>query len=515
MDGDSSLLEKAAAADKAQAEFTARKASGRPTSTKAQLQNTGPDAPLYADRVKVYPKAVSGPFRRAKWAVLIFCLAVYYLVPWIRWDRGPGAPNQAVLVDMAGGRGYFFNIEIWPQEVYYITGLLMLGAFGLFLVTSLFGRLWCGYACPQTVWTDLFMLVERWIEGDRGARMRLDQAPMSAGKAVKKALKHTVWFLIALATGGAWALYFDDAPTLLVNFFTGGASMEQYFFVGLFTATTYVLAGWAREQVCTYMCPWPRFQSAMLDKQSMVVTYEAWRGEPRGKSKGAVPPQGMGDCIDCGQCIAVCPTGIDIRDGIQLECIGCGLCIDSCNEIMDKVGRPRNLITFDTESNQEARACGRPTKFRFVRPRTLIYASLVVLIGAVMTTALAMRSTLSVNVLRDRAPLFVTLSDGDIRNGYTLKILNKRREALSYELSVAGIPGAKLVVQDVGEGADGAPVVVHAAPDTVEPYRVFIIAPRSALKADSTAVEFVLREPVSNARSTYDAVFIGPHVAGK
>jgi len=470
---------------------------------------------LYASHVKCYPKQVSGTFRRLKWAALIALLGIYYLVPWLRWDRGPNAPDQAVLVDMGAARAYLFNIEIWPQEVYFITGLLVLGAIGLFLATSLFGRLWCGFACPQTVWTDLFMWVERLVEGDRGARMRLDKSPMSVAKLGKKTVKHAIWLLIALATGGAWAMYFNDAPTFVVDFFTGGATFKQYFFVGLFTLSTYVLAGIAREQVCTYMCPWPRFQAAMLDVDSVVVTYEEWRGEPRGKHKAGTSWDNRGDCIDCGQCIAACPTGIDIRDGQQLECIGCGLCVDACNEIMDKVGRPRNLIQFDTLKNQDLKAKGLPGKFRFIRPRTLIYAGVLGAVGLLMLFGLATRTTLEVNVLRDRAPLFVTLSDGTIRNGYTLKILNKRREALDFELSIRGIEGARLVVQDVGESDRGGPVTVKAAPDTVEPFRVFVVAPKESLPAESTDFEFVLNEPVTGDRDEYDAVFIGPHAPRK
>jgi len=290
--------------------------------------------PLFAGPVKVYPKAIAGKVRSIKWAVLIALLGIYYLTPWLRWDRGPDTPDQAVLIDMAGRRAYFFFIEIWPQEAYYLTGLLIIGAIGLFLVTSLFGRIWCGFTCPQTVWTDLFMWVERQIEGDRTARMRLDKAPVTGGKIAKKTAKHGAWLLISLLTGGAWIMYFQDAPTFVVRFFTGQSGVGTYFFVGLFTATTYVLAGWAREQVCTYMCPWPRFQAALLDPESFVVSYEKDRGEPRGKHKKGESWDGRGDCIDCKQCVSVCPTGIDIRDGIQLECIGCGLCVDACNDII-------------------------------------------------------------------------------------------------------------------------------------------------------------------------------------
>ncbi len=509
MSGPETLLEKAAAADAAQAAFetgVGRKPAAAPK---------GADVPppsLYAARVKVQPKSVTGKYRTIKWAVLIFCLTLYYLAPWVRWDRGPEAPSQALLIDMGAPRAYLFGIEIWPQEVYFITGLLVLGSLGLFLVTSLFGRLWCGYACPQTVWTDLFMLVERWIEGDRGARMRLDKAPMSAEKVLKRTAKHTAWLLIALATGGAWALYFNDAPTFVVQFFTGQATLVQYFFVGLFTTTTYVLAGWAREQVCTYMCPWPRFQAAMLDDQSMVVTYERWRGETRGPHKAGTSWDGRGDCIDCGQCVTVCPTGIDIRDGLQLECIGCGLCIDSCNQIMDKVGRPRELITFDTEARQQARARGGRAKWKIVRPRTAIYAGLLVLVSAVMLAALLMRTTVEVNVLRDRAPLFVTLSDGGVRNGYTLKVLNKRREAVDFLLSLKGMQDGHLLVQDVGEAGDGQSVILSVKPDKVATFRVFVTAPPDKNREERVEIEFVLTNPVRGEGDAYDAVFVGPHL---
>ncbi|MDG5493372.1 cytochrome c oxidase accessory protein CcoG [Niveispirillum sp. BGYR6] len=514
MTGPNTLLEKAAAADAAQASFeNGRKDKPAPGGRKPRPKgDPGPSNSLYAEHVKVYPKGVKGKYRTIKWAVLIFCLAFYYLAPWLRWDRGPEAPNQALLIDIGAPRAYLFNIEIWPQEVYFITGLLVLGALGLFLVTSLFGRLWCGYACPQTVWTDLFMLVERWIEGDRGARMRLDKAPWSFGKVWRKLAKHSVWFAIALATGGAWALYFNDAPTFVVEFFTGTASSMQYFFVGLFTATTYVLAGWAREQVCTYMCPWPRFQAAMLDDQSMVVTYESWRGEKRGPHKAGTSWEGRGDCIDCGQCVAVCPTGIDIRDGIQLECIGCGLCIDSCNEIMAKVGRPQELITFDTEARQRARAQGGRAKWQIIRPRVLIYAALLLIVSAIMLVALLTRTTVQVSVLRDRAPLFVTLSDGGVRNGYTLKILNKRREAVDFRLSLEDVPpGALLTVQDVGEARDGQPVVLPTKGDKVATFRVFVTLPPDRKRDEKTEFEFLLQNPVRGEGDEYHAVFVGPH----
>jgi cytochrome c oxidase accessory protein FixG len=469
--------------------------------------------PLYASRIKVHPKSVSGTFRTVKWAVLGLCLAVYYLAPWLRWDRGPTAPDQAILIDMPGRKAYFFMLEIWPQEVYFLTGLLVIAAIVLFLVTSLFGRLWCGYACPQTVWTDLFMLVERWIEGDRNARIKLDAAPNSVGKLAKRTAKHASWLAIAMATGGAWVLYFGDAPTLLGQIFTGRASFTEYFFIGLFTVTTYTLAGLAREQVCTYMCPWPRFQSAMLDDQSYVVTYEGWRGEPRGKlakkAEGVDPWVGRGDCVDCNACVATCPTGIDIRDGQQLECIGCGLCVDACNAVMAKVGRPRDLIRFDTLANQEARACGAPATHRFIRPRTILYAVVLVVVGSVMLAALLMRTTVELNVLRDRNPLYSTLVDGSIRNAYTIHVLNKTHEPQTYRLKVSGVRGA--VLSAVGDESKGDVLEISAKPDSVANNRVFVTAPPEGLRnSASTKIEFKLERVGGGARAEYDSVFLAP-----
>ena len=466
--------------------------------------------PLYVNRIKVYPRRVQGVFRRFKWAVLAICLTIYYVTPWLRWDRGPDAPGQAVLVDISGARIYFFWIEIWPQEIYFLTGLLILGAVGLFLVTSLFGRVWCGYTCPQTVWTDLFMLVERLIEGDRNARMKLDRLPWSARKATLKAAKHGAWLLIAAATGGAWVMYFNDAPTLLRDMATFNASLTVLSFFALFTTTTYVLAGWAREQVCTYMCPWPRFQAAMLDEQSVVVTYQDWRGEPRGKHKAGDSWEGCGDCIDCYSCVAVCPTGIDIRDGQQLECIGCGLCIDACNAVMAKVGRPPELITFDTLANQKACAAGSNTKWRIVRPRTLVYGSVLSLVAAVMLGAFLMRSTYDFSVLRERTPLFVTLADGRIRNDYTIRVLNKTREPHVYTLALSGLSDAHLALGGANPQTAGRPIELSVRPDSVATYRVQVTAPPAAARDGSVAVAFVVREAGERGERRVDSVFLGP-----
>ncbi|MCP4330135.1 MAG: cytochrome c oxidase accessory protein CcoG [Alphaproteobacteria bacterium] len=465
--------------------------------------------PLYEARNRVYPKDVKGPLRRFKWIILIVLLGIYYTVPWLRWDREPGMPDQAVLIDLPARRAYFFFIEIWPHEVYYITGLLVFGAVGLFLATSLLGRVWCGYACPQTVWTDLFMWVERKIEGDRNARIRLDKKPLSRNKVIKKVLKHGAWILIGIFTGGAWILYFNDAPTVLPQLLTGEASLAIYGFVGLFAATTYTLAGWAREQLCTYMCPWPRFQAAMFDENTLVVTYEDWRGEPRGRHRQGQSWEGRGDCVDCRQCVTVCPTGIDIRDGNQLECIGCGLCIDACNAVMEKVGRPRDLIMFDTTLNQINRAESKELSYKLLRPRTLIYASIMALAAAVMIGTLITRPSLHVNVLHDRSPLFIPMSDGSIRNGYTLKISNMRNPARAFDVSIEGIADARLDVsgQTTGTGTNAR---LQVGQDDVATYRVFVTVPRDDVASESTDLVFIVEAPWSGETTRYKTVFRGP-----
>jgi cytochrome c oxidase accessory protein FixG len=479
------------------------------------------DQPLYVSRQKVYPKRVFGIVRSVKWSVLILCLALYYVVPWIRWDRGEGMPNQAVLVDMWNARLFFFWIELWPQEIYFLAGALILAAFALFAVSSLFGRLWCGFACPQTVWTDLFMFVERWVQGDRNARMKLDQGPKDGNYWSRKALTHLVWLLIAAATGGAWITYFNDAPTVTVEILTGQATMKVYFFFALFAGFTYLLAGWAREQVCTYMCPWPRFQAAMLDENSLVVTYRDWRGEPRGKAK----QQGVGDCVDCFACVHVCPTGIDIRDGQQLECIGCGLCIDACDGIMAKLGRPKGLIAFETLKNlaaseaatagmasgAERHACGMKARTvpRFIRPRTVMYAGALTLVSLVMLGTFLMRSTLDVTVLRDRAPLFVRLSDGSVRNAYTVKIVNKTHEDGPLALVLQAPEGFRLTAQEAEADAAGRPLLSRRA-DGISQYRVFITLPPGRRMPESTPVTFRLLDAGGRAVASQSTVFLGP-----
>lgn len=437
--------------------------------------NAPAQRPLYEKRRKIFPRKVSGHFRRIKWVILAVTLGVYYLLPWVRWDRGPNSPDQAVLVDFPTQRFYFFFIEIWPQEIYFVTGLLILAALILFMVTSIAGRVWCGYTCPQTVWTDLFIWVERLIEGDRNARVRLNDATWTATKIRKRAMKHTAWLVIAVGTGGAWVFYFADAPTLAVQLLQFDAPLVSYVFIGVLTFTTYMLAGHAREQVCTYMCPWPRIQGAMLDQHSLLVTYRTWRGEARGPHKKGDSWEGRGDCVDCNSCVAVCPMGIDIRDGEQLECINCALCIDACDDIMDKVGRPRGLIAYDTVAGLETQTAGAASRPKLFRPRTIIYAVLIAIVGVIMLVALTSRADTELTVLRDRNPLFVQLSDGGIRNGYTVKILNKQREPRVYSLSLEGLAGARLSMV----GLDQRNVSVDA--DRLRSVRVHVTAPGTGI----------------------------------
>ena len=427
---------------------------------------------LYAKRTQVYPKRVNGTFRKLKWFILIVLLGIYYITPWIRWDRGPLAPNQAVLIDFENARFYFFFIEIWPQEIYYLTGLLILAALGLFLATALFGRVWCGYACPQTIWTDLFMAVERFFEGDRNARIRLDKAKWSASKVAKKTAKHAVWIYISMLTGGAWILYFHDAPTIARDLLLGHAPLTAYTFLAIMTFVTYALAGFMREQVCTFMCPWPRIQAAMIDDEALNVVYRHDRGEPRGAHKKGETWDGRGDCIGCRQCIAVCPTGIDIRDGAQLECIGCALCIDACDEIMVKIGRPKGLIYYDTDANIERRLRGEKDEYNLFRPRILIYSAVFLAVGAVMLYSLLNRSELDMNVLRDRIPNFVRLSDGSIRNGYTVKILNKATHERELTLEAVGLDGVKISV--VGLKKTDGSYTLYAPADQVLDYKAYL-----------------------------------------
>ncbi len=508
----------------------------------AEAVNARHNRELYAARQKIHPKRASGSFRSLKWVIMAITLGIYYITPWLRWDRGEFAPDQAVLIDMASRRFYFFFIDIWPHEFFFVAGMLVMAGIGLFLVTSTVGRAWCGYTCPQTVWVDLFLVVERFFEGDRNARIRLDAAPWTAAKMISRTSKHIVWLLISVATGGAWIFYFADAPTLLKDFLTGNAAFVAYATVGVLTATTYVFGGLMREQVCTYMCPWPRIQAAMLDEHSLTVTYNDWRGEPRSRhaKKAIAEGQAVGDCVDCNACVAVCPMGIDIRDGQQLECITCALCIDACDAVMGKIGRERGLISYSTLStyNQNmAIATGggsgsgiQPSLVRpeghlapglkhfnwrnVIRMRTLIYTAIYGAIGIGLLLALFMRSHLDVNVLYDRNPQFVRLSDGSIRNGYHIKILNMRTEPRSFRIALDGLPGATLKLEggDLGPGTDHT---VDVKANQLRNVRAFVTLPDDAVAAESSDYTIRIVDTASADAVTAKVRFEAPSGTGQ
>ncbi|MGD1037275.1 MAG: cytochrome c oxidase accessory protein CcoG [Roseiarcus sp.] len=452
------------------------------------------DGPLYAAAAKIYPQEVSGTFRRLKWSLLLLCLGIYYFLPFVRWDRGANEPHQAVLVDLAHSRFYFFFIELWPQEVYYFTGLLILASLALFLSNALFGRLWCGYFCVQTVWTDLFMWVERLVEGDRRDRIKLDAASWSADKIGKRVAKHGLWVLIAACTGGAWVLYFADAPTLIHDLATFRASPAAYVWIGVFAFTTYCLAGHMREAVCVYMCPWPRIQAALTDVDALNVAYRRDRGEPRMSLKEAnklrAAAQPAGDCVDCLQCVAVCPTGVDIRKGSQLGCIQCALCIDACDAVMTKIHRPIRLIGYDTDENIERRRRGEAPVYRLVRSRTILYAVAMAIVGALMLYQLTTRHHMGLSVLHVRAPMYTTTSNGGVRNGYTLRFSNKWNETHEFAIDIGGVKDAVAKSEETDTLPDGR-LMVSVDPDATLEIEFYVTAPRSS--ATNAGVPIVMK----------------------
>lgn len=478
----------------------------KPSKT-SQTQHTANSAaePIqyFAKQEKIYPKRVWGKYRILKWIAMILTLGIYYLTPFIRWDRGPNAPDQAVLIDLESAKAYWFWIEIWPQEVYLLTGILILAAVVLFFVTSLFGRVWCGYFCPQTVWTDLFVWVERIVQGDRNARKKLHEARWSFDKVRKIATTHFIWLVIAWCTAGSFVLYFNDAPTLFWSFFTFDASPTILSFIGGLTFSTYLMAGFAREQVCTYMCPYARFQSAMFDRDTLIIGYDEKRGEARGKHKKGESWDDRGHCVDCTACVQVCPMGIDIREGLQMECIACGLCVDACNNIMDKIDLKRGLIRYDTVNHMEAEQQGCQESFNFLQSRTIYYAAILAVVAVAMFAAVIGRTSLELHVLHDRNPLFVQLSSGEIRNGYIIKILNKTHDHRTYTLLVEGLQDAQIEVKAAGSvSADS----LHVVADSIGTYHIFV---SSNMAPDSPRdIQFILTDQGGDLTDTYDAVFI-------
>ena len=394
----------------------------RPTTTSRTLKTSNDkelEQALYEKRQKIYPREVHGLFARLRLSGVGALMGIFYLTPWIVWgDR------QAVLFDLPGRKFYIFGLTFWPQDLIYLSALLILAALSLFFFTALAGRLWCGYACPQTVWTEVFLWIERKIEGDRMKQIKLDKAPWSKRKLAIKAAKHGSWIALSLWTGYTFTGYFTPIRELGVGIMHLNLGPWETFWVLFYGFATYGNAGWMREQVCIYMCPYARFQSAMFDKDTLIISYDEARGDPRGSRKRSADPSklGLGDCIDCTMCVQVCPTGIDIRDGLQYQCIGCAACIDACDDVMDRMGYARGLVRYTTEHALE----GGQTKI--FRPRVLIYAGILLILLVTVVYSIAVRTPAKLDIIRDRNTLYRETSEGLIENVYTLRILNKDDE---------------------------------------------------------------------------------------
>jgi cytochrome c oxidase accessory protein FixG len=396
---------------------------------------------LYESAKKIYPRSVSGLFARWRWGLVILTQLVFYGLPWLQWGE-----RQAVLFDLAARRFYLFGYVLYPQDFIYLTGLLVISALSLFLFTAVAGRLWCGFACPQTVYTEIFMWIERQVEGDRNARMKLDGGPWSLERIGKKAAKHGLWIALALWTGFTFVGYFTPIHTLWAEAFTLSFGPWEWFWVNFYAFATYGNAGFMREQVCKYMCPYARFQSAMFDKDTLIVSYDTGRGDPRGTRgrKDDYKAKGLGECIDCGLCVQVCPTGIDIRNGLQYECIGCAACVDVCDTVMDKMHYPRGLIRFSTQ-NAIKQGWKQPEIVRRVlRPRVLVYTAFLAALTLGLAISLAVRTPLKVNVVRDRAALARIVPGGMLENVYRLQIMNATEAPQRYRISAEGLPGLAL-----------------------------------------------------------------------
>jgi cytochrome c oxidase accessory protein FixG len=418
---------------------------------------------MYAAREEIYPREIKGRYASLRWVCVWLTQLVFYGLPWLNWNG-----RQAVLFDLEARKFYIFGAVLWPQDFIYLAVLLIICAYGLFLFTAVAGRVWCGYACPQTVYTEIFMWIERKIEGTRSARMRLDKQPLSAEKLAKKTAKHVAWGAVALWTGVTFVGYFTPIQKLIGEIAGFGLGPWEWFWILFYAFATYGNAGWMREQVCKYMCPYARFQSSMFDKDTLIVTYDKERGDPRGARSKTSARANLGDCIDCSMCVQVCPTGIDIRNGLQSDCIGCAACIDACDIVMDKVGSPRGLIRYSTENAMTNKLSASEIRKRAARPRVLIYTAILLIVVGGFLGSLLMRSPLKVDVLRDRGTLGREVEDGMIENVYRLQIMNTDESAHRFRIKVSGIESISLASPDTVEldatASRGVPVRVRVAP---------------------------------------------------
>ena len=432
---------------------------------------------LYEVRKKIYARAVSGLFARWRIALVIITQLVFYCSPWLTWND-----RQAVLFDLVSRKFFIFGLVFWPQDFIFLTALLIISAYSLFLFTAVAGRLWCGYACPQTVYTEMFMWIERKIEGDRVQRMRLDQSSLGARKIGLKALKHGIWIAVALWTGFTFVGYFTPIKTLAASFSPWSLGPWETFWIFFYGFATYGNAGWMREQVCKYMCPYARFQSVMFDPDTLVITYDAKRGDPRGARGRKADPKavGLGDCVDCNICVQVCPTGIDIRNGLQYECIGCAACIDGCDQVMDKMGYARGLIRYSTENAVKGKYTDQEIKKHVIRPRVLIYTGLLILVIIAFFTGLFLRSPLKVDVIRDRGAMVRDAGGGLIENVYRLQFINTDEAPRRFSVNVSGLNGMQVVMHQP----------VEVPPATTQVFPVSVKLDPTGIEAGSHVIVF-------------------------
>ncbi|MFL9880012.1 cytochrome c oxidase accessory protein CcoG [Herbaspirillum rhizosphaerae] len=448
---------------------------------------------MYAAREEIYPREIKGRYASLRWICLWLTQLVFYGLPWLNWNG-----RQAVLFDLGARKFYIFGIVLWPQDFIYLAALLIICAYALFLFTAVAGRVWCGFACPQTVYTEIFLWIERRIEGPRSARMRLDRQPWNAQKAFKKGAKHAAWAILSIWTGLSFVGYFTPIHELMGEILSLGLGPWETFWIGFYSFATYGNAGWMREQVCKYMCPYARFQSSMIDKDTLIITYDHQRGEPRGaKGKGAQ----TGDCIDCSMCVQVCPTGIDIRNGLQYECIGCAACIDACNSVMTKIEAPLGLIRYSTERAIMSRLSLPEMRRRVLRPRVLAYTALLAIIVVAFLSMLAIRTPLKLDVIRDRGVMAREVEDGMIENVYRLQIMNTGETPHRFRIAVSGIDSITL--------ATPPEVDIDGATTRAIPVRVRVNAGKGAHGSNKIIFELIaVDNPAVEVREK--AVFFVP-----
>ncbi len=452
---------------------------------------------LYEAHQKIYPRSVTGRFSNWRWGMVFLTQLVFYGMPWIEWGQ-----RQAVLFDLGARRFYIFGLVLYPQDFIYLTGILVISALSLFLFTAVAGRLWCGYACPQTVYTEIFLWLEKKTEGDRSARMRRDAGPWNRDKILRKSLKHFLWVAVALWTGFTFVGYFTPITELASEFVQMQMGSWEIFWSLFYGFATYGNAGFMREQVCKHMCPYARFQSAMFDKDTLIVTYDAERGEPRGarSKKADLSTLKVGACVDCSLCVQVCPTGIDIRKGLQYECIGCGACADVCDTVMDKMGYARGLVKYSTQNAVNQHWTQSQTLRHILRPRVLIYTAILGAVVLSMVVSLALRTPFKVDVVRDRGVLARVVEGGRIENVYRLQIMNATEQVQRFSISVDGLPG--LVI------ASDADVQIDATQSRWVAVR--IQAPFEVASAGSHSIHFSIRGPATLGQVSEKSVFIVP-----